>query len=125
MGCCHPWMGWNPHNPGRHFVCRSGHIASGCGYMVSRRAMRVALEKMRVLQPFEFQADDWILGRAMWQNGIQLLHDSRIYFESKHRTLIKDYGDIGVPDITNRKSHLAIQHYMNGHMEEAIKKLKL
>ncbi len=80
---------------------------------------------MRVLQPFEFQADDWILGRAMWQNGIQLLHDSRIYFESKHRTLIKDYGDIGVPDITNRKSHLAIQHYMNGHMEEAIKKLKL
>jgi hypothetical protein len=125
MGCCHPWMGWNPHHAGRYFVCRSGHIASGCGYMVSRRAMKVALERMKVLQPFEFQVDDWILGRAMWENGIQLLHDSRIYFESKHRTLIHDYGELGVPDITNKKSHLAIQHYMNGHMEDAIKKLKL
>ena len=80
---------------------------------------------MKVLQPFEFQADDWILGRAMWENGVQLLHDSRIYFESKHRKLIQDYGKVGVPDISHPKSHLAIQHYMNGHMESTIKKLKL
>ena len=29
------------------------------------------------------------------------------------------------PDITEEESHLAIQHYMNGHMRDAIKKLKL
>jgi hypothetical protein len=125
MGCCHPWMGWNPHEFKRVFVCKHGHIASGAGYMVSRRGMKVALDKMRVLQPFEFQADDWVLGRAMWENGVPLLHDSRIYFESKHRVLVKDYKGIGVPDISENDSHLAIQHYMNGHMKETMKKLKL
>jgi|TARA_B110000483_G_scaffold142319_1_gene170069 hypothetical protein len=125
MGCCHPWMGWNPHRSQRYFICRTGHMAAGCGYLVSRRAMRVAQEKMKLLQPSEFILDDWVLGRAMWENGIQLLHDSRICFESKHKRVIRDYVDVGVPDITEEESHLAIQHYMNGHMMDAIKKLKL
>lgn len=125
MGCCHPWMAWNPHVLQRGFVCRVGHIASGAGYMVSRRAMRIALDKMRVLQPFEFEADDWCLGRAMWENAIPMLHDSRIYFESKHKSLVADWGGYGIPDISEPKSHLAIQHYMNGYMKETIKKLNL
>jgi hypothetical protein len=125
MGCCHPWMSWNPHVLQRRMVCRENHIASGCAYMVSRRAMKIALDKMRVLQPFEFQADDWVLGRAMWENGIPMLHDSRIYFESKYRSLVKDWLNIGIPDISEESSHLAIQHYMNGQMKKTMKKLKL
>jgi hypothetical protein len=125
MGCCHPWDSWNPHEKFRTSICKVGHIASGCGYMISRKVMKIALDKMRVLQPFEFEADDWVLGRAMWENRIPLLHDSRIYFESKHKNLIRDWNNIGIPDIANSDSHLAIQHYMNGHMKEAMNKLKL
>jgi len=125
MGCCHPWQAWNPNNHIRLSICRPHHFAAGCAYMVSRRAMKVAMEKMRVLQPYEFQADDWVLGRAMWENGIPLLHDSRIYFESKYKRIIADYKGVGIPDISNPKTHLAIQHYMNGHMDETMDKLKL
>ena len=125
MGCCHPWGGWNPNHHTRFSVCRHGHFGAGCGYMVSRRAMHIALDKMRVLQPSEFQADDWVLGRAMWENGIPLVHDSRIYFESKYKRIIADYVGVGIPDISDKDSHLAIQHYMNGQMEETMKKLNL
>jgi hypothetical protein len=34
--------------------------------------------------------------------------------------LAADPYNIGVPDISKKTSHLAIQHYMNGHMEEAM-----
>jgi hypothetical protein len=56
----------------------------------------------------------------MWEAGIQLLHDSRILFESKHKPLAADPFNIGLPDIENPQSHLALQHYMNGHMDEAM-----
>lgn len=125
MGCCHPWLAWNPHAINRKFICRENHIASGAGYMVSRKAMKIALDKMRIWQPSEFTLDDWVLGRAMWENRIPMLHDSRIYFESKHKLLIDDWNGYGVPDISEKESHLAIQHYMNGHMKETIKKLNL
>jgi|SRR6056300_40922 len=125
MGCCHPNFGYNPHQNLRRLVCRHGHIAAGCGYMVSRRGMRIALDKMKILQRYEFEIDDWVLGRAMWENGIPLLHDSRICFESNYKKLANDFHNIGIPDISNPESILAIQHYMNGHMEETMKKLKL
>jgi hypothetical protein len=82
--------------------------------------MNIALEHMRIEQTFENEIDDWVLGRAMWENGINLLHDGRIYFESKHKILVIDEHGVGVPDIADPNSHLAIQHYMNGHMEEAM-----
>jgi hypothetical protein len=56
----------------------------------------------------------------MWENGIPLLHDSRILFESKYKPLADDPYNIGLPDIEHPNSHLALQHYMNGHMEEAM-----
>lgn len=125
MGCCHPNFGYNPHKIHRQFICRPMHFAAGCAYMISRNGMKIALDKMKILQKIEFEADDWVLGRAMWENRIPLLHDSRIYFESKYKTIVEDYHNIGVPDISDPNSHLAIQHYMDGHMNEAMKQLKL
>ena len=120
MGCCHPNTGWNPHHIYRFFVCKKEHIASGCVYMVSKRAMITALEHMRITNPDDLKIDDWVLGRAMWENDIQLLHDNRIIFESKHKQLTKDPFGVGMPDISEPNSHLAIQHYMNGYMEDAM-----
>jgi hypothetical protein len=120
MGCCHPYNGWNPHHRYRLFSCMEQHIASGCAYMVSRKAMITALEHMRITNEDDLKIDDWVLGRAMWENRIELLHDSRILFESKYKQLTDDPFDVGMPDIGDPNSHLAIQHYMNGHMEEAM-----
>ena len=66
------------------------------------------------------EIDDWVLGRAMWENEIPLFHDGRIYFESKYNEIVLDESGVGMPDIADPNSHLAIQHYMNGHMEEAM-----
>jgi hypothetical protein len=120
MGCSHPANYINPHLHKRFFVCKEGTIASGCGYMVSKEAMIIADSKMRIDEEVDYQIDDWVLGRAMWENGVQLLHDSRMLFESKYNKLAADPDNIGLPDIDNPQSHLALQHYMNGHMEEAM-----
>jgi hypothetical protein len=89
--------------------------------MVSRDSMKLALDKMRIVEdPLDYQIDDWVLGRAMWENGVEMLHDSRILFESKHKELVRDPNGIGIPDIADPQSHLALQHYMNGHMDEAM-----
>lgn len=124
MGCCHPYGGWNPYEINRLWKCKEKNIAAGCGYMVSRRAMEIAQRDMRIVEdPLDYTIDDWVLGRAMWENKIYIFHDSRILFESKYKQLTAPIGNIGIPDITEPESHLAIQHYMNGHMDEAMIKL--
>jgi hypothetical protein len=120
MGCCHPANNWNPHISFKTTVCKPRYIASGCAYMISRRAMEIADKMMRIDEPVDYTIDDWVLGRAMWENHIPLVHDSRIIFESKYNRLAEDPHNIGLPDIEDPSSHLAIQHYMNGHMEEAM-----
>jgi hypothetical protein len=120
MGSCHPvWM-WDPTKPTKFKVCKERHFASGVAYLVSRKAMNIALEKMRMVEDVDPEIDDWVLGRSMWENGIELYHDGRIYFESKHKIIVYDGQRLGCPDISDPNSHLAIQHYMNGHMEEAM-----
>jgi hypothetical protein len=123
MGCCHPANHVNPYEFQRFLICKKPNMASGCGYMVSRRAMKVAYENMRIDEDIDYEIDDWVLGRAMWENGIPLLHDSRILFESRYKVLSVVINDIPLPDIADPNSHLAVQHYMNGHMEEAMRRL--
>ncbi len=122
MGCCHPYHGWNPHEFKRFFICKKRHMASGCGYMINREVMKIAQRDMRIVEdPLDYTIDDWVLGRAMWENGIPLLHDSRILFESPYKRLTG--GPVPIPNIGEPSSHLAIQHYMNGYMKEAMKTL--
>ncbi len=123
MGCCHPHINWNPHLTFRKIIYKPRHFASGCAYFVSRYAMQIAYKTMRVEAQGDLAIDDWVLGRAMWENGIPLIHDSRILFESKYKQLSADPFEIGMPDIAQPASHLAIQHYMHGHMEDAMLKL--
>jgi hypothetical protein len=121
MGCAHPANMTNPFDRFKYIICKEATIASGCGYMVSKAAMKIAYDKMRIVEnPLDYTIDDWVLGRAMWENGVPLLHDSRILFESKYNPLADDPFNMGLPDIADPNSHLAIQHYMNGHMEEAM-----
>jgi hypothetical protein len=120
MGCCHPYDGWNPHDFTRFYICRERYIASGCAYFVSKKAMEIASKKMRIVEDVDYEIDDWVLGRAMWENNIPIVHDSRILFESKYKQLVVDLENVGIPHIGDADSFLAIQHYMNGHMEEAM-----
>jgi len=117
MGCCHPYKGWNPRIKLQKWICREYHFAAGATYMISRTAMKIARDKMRIEEPNNFEIDDWVLGRAMWENGIPLLHDSRILFESPFKQLTSG-GTI--PYIGDKDSGIAAQHYMNGKMEQAM-----
>jgi hypothetical protein len=121
MGCCHPYKGWNPTIPHQEWMFEEYHFGAGAGYMISRTAMKVAKEKMRIEEPNDFEIDDWVLGRVMWENGVPLLHDSRILFESPYKVLTE--GDGSIPYIGDINSHIAIQHYMNGNMKKAMKDL--
>lgn len=121
MGCCHPYKGWNSEIPHQEWVFEEYHFGAGAGYMISKTAMKVAKEKMRIEEPNDFEIDDWVLGRAMWENGVPLLHDSRILFESPYKVLTE--GDGNIPYIGDITSHIAIQHYMNGNMKKAMKDL--
>lgn len=123
MGCCHPANHVNPFEFQRFLICKKPNMASGCGYMVSRKAMKIAYDKMRIDDPIDYEIDDWVLGRAMWENEIPLLHDSRILFESNYKVLSMVIGNVPLPDIADPNSHLALQHYMDGHMEEAMVRL--
>jgi len=120
FGCCHPANKTNPFVLFQYYVCRYGNFASGCAYFISKRAMKIADENMRITNDVDYEIDDWVLGRAMWENGITLLHDSRILFESPYKQLSDDPDGMGLPYIGMPDSHLAIQHYINGHMEEAM-----
>jgi hypothetical protein len=41
MGCAHPAAMTNPYDSFKYIVCKQATIASGCGYMVSKPAMKV------------------------------------------------------------------------------------
>jgi hypothetical protein len=121
MGCCIPYKGWNPNNAFKTMIQESGLFASGCAYMVSRYAMAIAHRDMRVEKLEYFGYDDWVLGRAMWENKIPLLHDSRIFFESSKTKMTTG---LGVPyDISEPESHFAIQHHMNGRMSSIMQSI--
>lgn len=125
MGCCIPWLGNNPHIFERMFTKKPGHYASGAAYLLSRHSLKLFVDKFKIEEPVHFQVEDWLVGRTLLKEGILLLHDSRIMFESKFKKLIADYDGIGTPYIGHKDSHLAIQHYMNGHMDELMEKLEL
>lgn len=122
MGCSIPVDMWWDKPPMRFHIMKKGIYASGAAYFLSKKAMILADRDMRIDDDKELQWDDLVLGRAMWENNIPLLHDGRILLHSKYYMGFQ-YPNNEVPDISIPNSYLAIQHYMNGHMDEAKNKL--
>jgi hypothetical protein len=124
MGCSIPVDTWWDTEPSiswpiTYFVHMDGMYASGCAYFISKKAMIAAHKDMKVTDVKELQWDDLVLGRALCKNNIPLLHDSRILLHSKYNVGFT-HPNRPMYDISTPKSFLAIQHYMNGHMEEAM-----
>jgi len=122
MGCSIPVDMWAYEHPLRFLTQECDAYASGCAYLISKKAMIAASEKIVVTRNAEFEFDDLVLSRAMYESDIPLLHDGRILLHSKNRAIFP-YPKEHMPDITNEDSYLAIQHYMNGNMDEAMIKL--
>lgn len=123
MGVSMPWKGWNPMHRRREFVFAENNFASGTAYLLSKSAMMVAHRKMKVTAPIYYEMDDFVVGKCMRENGITLFSDSSIYPESIYKSIILNPHNIQTPDISDLNSNLAIQHYMNGNMKEALDKL--
>lgn len=122
MGCSIPVENWAYEAPMSFLIQELGIYASGTSYLVSKKSILDIRSKIIVYEQEEFEWDDLVLGRAMYNSNIPLLHDGRILLHSKHKAIFPYPADL-MPDITNENSYLAIQHYMNGHMEEAKNKL--
>lgn len=126
MGTCIPYPGIDPNIPLTYYIEQTDsltHFASGTAYMISRKVMQEVLDKIRVDDDWQHECDDWVLGRSMCENGINLLHDSSIYMESKWVQIIVNPYELKMPNIEEKDSHLAIQHYQNGHMAEIMLQL--
>lgn len=122
MGCSIPVEMWAYEAPMRFLTQEEGVYASGCAYFLSKRAMIEAVNRIVVRRNEEFGWDDLVLGRAMYEADIPLLHDGRILLHSKNKAIFP-FPEEHMPDITDKNSYLAIQHYMNGYMDEAKYKL--
>jgi len=126
MGTRLPYPGFDPNWPLTTWIEQTEtftHFASGVAYMVSRKVMPDILKSIRIENDWELECDDYVLGRAMQENGISLLHDSSIHMESKWNAVIANPDDSKIPCIEEKDSHMAIQHYQNGHMAEIILEL--
>jgi hypothetical protein len=123
MGTVIPYQGTNPNIWSRIMHLNYSH-ASGCAYMLSRRSMEIILDTYEKKGESIFRAEcyeDCVVGRVLFENGVSLLSDTRIYMESPFHTVIGNPHKSVVPYIGNETGqHLAIQHYLSGHMEELV-----
>lgn len=126
MGTCLPYPGFDSNCPLTTWIENADnfkHFASGAAYLLSRKVMPDILKSIRIDNDWELECDDYVLGRAMHENGIQLLHDSSIHLESKWNIALANPYGAKIPEIGEKDSHLAIQHYQNGHMVEIMLEL--
>jgi hypothetical protein len=79
MGCCHPTDHLDLHKFEQFLVCKEKHIASGCGYMVSRKAMQIAFDKMRIDEDVDYEIV--IGGLGIYSSKIQ---NSVVYAAYNH-----------------------------------------
>jgi hypothetical protein len=70
--------------------------------------------------------EDCVVGDILLNKQVPLLVDTRIYLESKFDVIIGNPHELPIPYIGDESGkHLAIQHYVNGHMEEIANYLDL
>lgn len=127
MGACNPYRGWDINSNFKEYIPNDNKddffFASGAAYGMSRIVIPSILNNLEIQNEWELACEDYVLGRVMKKLQVPLLHDNRICFESPFREAIVRGDDIESAYIGNKNSHLAIQHYMNGHMAEAINNL--
>ena len=126
MGTCLPYPGLDPNCPLTDYIGQKDkfkHFGSGTAYLLSRKVMPDILKSIRIENDWELECDDYVLGRAMHENGVPFLHDSSIHMESKWNVIIMNQHGTKIPEISEKDSHLAIQHYQNGHMVEIMLEL--
>ena len=121
MGTIIPYDSRNPNVWSRILHYTYSH-ASGCAYMLSRKSMEL------IYNTYENNKDiiinnncyeDCIVGNILHNNGVPLLSDSKIYMESPFNIILGNPENVPVPYIGDETGrHLAIQHYLNGRMEE-------
>jgi hypothetical protein len=121
MGTVIPYSGTNPNIWSRIWHLTYTH-ASGCAYMISRKSMEIILETYEKYGESIFKTEcyeDCVVGNILQSNKIPLLSDTKIYMESPFHTVIGNPHKNIVPYIGDETGrHLAIQHYVSGHMEE-------
>jgi hypothetical protein len=121
MGCPIPYNSLNPNLSERAIFSNYSH-ASGSAYMISRKSMEYIVEEHNNNKDNIFNKncfEDCVVGDILLKKQVPLLADTRIYLESKFNVVISNPHELPIPYIGDESGkHLAIQHYLNGHMQE-------
>lgn len=120
LGCCCPARGWDTRTPCFEKIDEGHGFASGAAMMLSRKALEILKRDFNPDIHLDLHFDDLLVGNIL-RPHLPLYHDSRILMYSKYNMAeIVDLHDTGPAFITEEDSHLAIQHYCDGHMNEII-----
>ena len=127
MGCAWPYQSFNPHVKFTKEVYQKEVWAAGSAMFFSTKSLEIFKKNYREedYSTISKGADDWIMGDVLYNQGIKLLHNNSICHESNWKRVIYDPHGTGTPDITDKNSHLFLQHYCHNHMQEIMMKLNL
>lgn len=126
MGCIYPYPGFNPHESFYRYISDKNSFVSGSCFLLSSKSLKLLIESYDEVTKLniDYGKDDVIISNILQKNKIPILHNNNVCFESKYRRLINDPHNIGVPDISEKNSHLWCQHYLEGHLNEIHEKIK-
>lgn len=138
VGCVHPYPGINS-NIHNTFLVEdpNSFLSGGSGFLLSRE---VHTHLLNDFNPEEYKnyifngeplmtpthcCDDVVAAKIIRNAGFETWHDSRFLFISPYRNTLHNPYNIPLNFIGNKDSFLAVQHYVNGHMQEIMNKLEL
>jgi len=126
MGCIYPYPGFNPYESFYSIIFDENSFISGSCFILSKKSLNILINSYNEILKLniDYGKDDVIVSKILQKNGIPILHNKNVCFESKYKRLINDPQKIGVPDISNENSNLWCQHYLEGHFNEIHEKIK-
>ena len=123
-GAVNPFLGWNPNKNIQTFCGKDlkeweDLIVAGCGMILSRIGVEEILCNFDIKKADETKYwDDVFFSTAIKEAGFSLHFDSRVTVSSPFGYDKEDVFNLGESYIKEYNSHLAIQHPLDGHLEE-------
>jgi hypothetical protein len=122
LGCCIPYLGWDPKKISFGVVEQEFCFASGAATFLSKISLKILKMDFDPSIHTELYIDDKIVGDIL-RTYLPLYHDSRILFFSKYNMCDMFQTPDEVESIEDVDSQLVIQHYCNGHMHEILSEI--
>ena len=142
MGCCCPFQGWDANNPHIEYIPQNVSTINiynpfwtssdsnifahgGSGFLLSRKASKIILNNFNTNDYHSTFSDDIIVADILYKQGINLLHNGHMFWDSPFEMGINYQEGTKPPYIGDSTgNYLISQHYVSGKMKEIEKYIK-